>query len=45
MLLGTIAMKYEGKIEWDAEKMRITNNHDANKWLKPIFHKGWKFLG
>jgi predicted dehydrogenase len=45
MLLGTIAMKYEGKIEWDAEKMRITNNHEANKWLKPTFHKGWKFLG
>lgn len=45
MLLGTIAMKYEGKIEWDAKNMRITNNHDANKWLKPAFHKGWKFLG
>ncbi len=45
MLLGTIAMKYEGKIEWDAKNMRITNNHDANKWLKPTFHKGWKFLG
>jgi predicted dehydrogenase len=45
MLLGTIAMKYEGKIDWDAKNMRITNNHDANKWLKPNFHKGWKFLG
>src|ERR1700722_5435111 len=40
MLLGTIAMKYEGKLEWDAKNMRITNNHDANKWLKPMFHKG-----
>jgi len=45
MLLGTIAMKYEGKLEWDAKNMRITNNRDANKWLKPVFHKGWKFLG
>jgi predicted dehydrogenase len=45
MLLGTIAMKYEGKLEWDAKNLRITNNHDANKWIKPMFHKGWKFLG
>lgn len=45
MLLGTIAMKYEGKLDWDARNMRITNNRDANKWLRPTFHKGWKFLG
>jgi hypothetical protein len=38
-------MKYEGKLEWDAKNMRITNNHDANKWLKPALHKGWNFLG
>ena len=45
MLLGTVAMRYDGKLEWDAANMRITNNRDANKWLKPVFHKGWKFLG
>jgi predicted dehydrogenase len=44
MLLGVIAMKYEGKLEWDAEKMRFTNNPDANKWLRPRFRKGWKFV-
>jgi hypothetical protein len=42
---GTIAMKYEGKLEWDANNMRITNNREANKWLKPTFHKRWKFVG
>ena len=44
MLLGVIAMKYEGKLEWDAEKMRFTNNNEANKYLKPTFRKGWKFV-
>ena len=45
MLLGVIAMRYEGKLEWDAAKMRFTNNSDANKYLKPTFRKGWKFVG
>jgi Oxidoreductase family, NAD-binding Rossmann fold/Oxidoreductase family, C-terminal alpha/beta domain len=43
MLLGVIALRYEGKLEYDPEKMRITNNADANKLLKPVFRKGWEF--
>ncbi len=45
MLLGVIAMKFEGKLEWDQRKMRFTNNKEANKYLKPEFRKGWKFVG
>ena len=41
MLLGVIALRVEGKLEWDAAKMRFTNNNDANKYLKPTLHKGW----
>jgi Oxidoreductase family, NAD-binding Rossmann fold/Oxidoreductase family, C-terminal alpha/beta domain len=41
MLLGVIALRVEGKIEWDSSKMRITNNAQANKYLKPTFRKGW----
>lgn len=41
MLLGVIALRTEGKIEWDASKMKITNNAAANKYLKPTFRKGW----
>jgi hypothetical protein len=41
MLLGVIALRVEGKLEWDAAKMRFTNNADANKYLKPTFRKGW----
>jgi hypothetical protein len=43
MLLGVLALRHEGKIEYDPEKMRVTNNPDANKLLKPTFRKGWEF--
>jgi hypothetical protein len=41
MLLGVIALRVEGKLEWDAAKMRFSNNSDANKYLKPTLRKGW----
>ena len=42
MLLGAIALRVEGKVEYDPVKMRITNNADANKYLRPApFRKGW----
>ena len=41
MLLGVIAVRMEGKLEWDAAKGRFTNNSEANKFLKPSFRKGW----
>ena len=44
MLLGVIAMKFEGKLTWDADKMRFSNNNAANEFLKPKFRKGWKFV-
>lgn len=43
MLLGVIALRHEGKLEYDPDKMRITNNAEANKLLKPTFRKGWEF--
>lgn len=43
MLLGVIALRHEGKLEYDPDKMRITNNSEANKLLKPTFRKGWEF--
>jgi predicted dehydrogenase len=44
MLLGAIALKFDGKLDWDAAKVRFTNNNEANKFLKPNFHKGFKFV-
>ena len=43
MLLGVIALRHEGKLEYDPAKMRITNNPEANKLLRPTFRKGWDF--
>jgi hypothetical protein len=43
MLLGVIALRVEGKLEYDPVKMRFTNNNEANKYLKPTFRKGWSF--
>jgi hypothetical protein len=44
MLLGAIAMRYEGPLQWNATKMEFSNNKDANQYLKPRFRKGWKFV-
>ncbi len=41
MLLGVIALRVNGKLEWDARKGQFTNNPEANKYLKPTFRKGW----
>jgi hypothetical protein len=43
MLLGVIALRYEGNLEYDPDKMRITNNVEANKLLKPALRQGWDF--
>lgn len=44
MLLGVIAMKYEGKLEWNAAAGKFTNNAEANQWLKPKWRKGWHWM-
>ena len=41
MLLGVVALRVEGKLEWDSAKMKFTNNQDANQYIKPKFRKGW----
>jgi predicted dehydrogenase len=43
MLLGVIAMHFEGKLIWDAERGRFSSPTEANQYLKPRFRKGWKF--
>lgn len=45
ILLGVIAMRHEGELQWDAEKMEITNNSKATAMVKPTIRKGWDFFG
>lgn len=40
--LGAIATKLNCRLEWDAEKMKITNNSAANQLIRPVVRKGWK---
>ena len=42
ILLGVIALRSEGKLEWDSARMRITNNSQANELIKPAMRSGWK---
>jgi predicted dehydrogenase len=39
--LGVLALRFEGKLEWDSAKMRVTNNSEANAYLQPKFRQGW----
>jgi len=40
--LANIALEVGGRIEWDAEKERITNNEKANELLDYEYRKPWK---
>jgi predicted dehydrogenase len=40
-LLGTMAARAAQPLQYDAKKMEITNNADANSWLKPAYRSGW----
>jgi len=41
MLLGVVALKAGSKIRYDGENMRITNNNDANQYLKRDMRQGF----
>lgn len=42
MVLGAVATRVQGKLLWDPKKMEFTNNREANKYVKPVFRKGWE---
>lgn len=43
MLLGCIAQKVGGRLEYDAKAMRFTNNDDANQYVSKTYRDGWEF--
>ena len=43
MLLGVIASRHGGKIEWDSKNMKITNRPELNAFLKDPVRKGWEY--
>ncbi len=41
VLLGNIAVRTEGQLEWDGANMKITNNPQANELLRRNYRDGW----
>jgi predicted dehydrogenase len=42
LALAAIAFRVPGKLEWDSKNVRFTNSAEGNKWVKPVFRKGWE---
>jgi hypothetical protein len=41
LALVVIAWRVPGKLQWDSKNTRFTNSEEANRWVKPMFRKGW----
>jgi len=41
IVMGAIAQRVEGKLEWDSAKMKFTNSPEANRHVHPEIRKGW----
>jgi hypothetical protein len=41
MLLGIVSLRAGGRIEYDAENMRVTNKPEANAFLRREYREGW----
>jgi hypothetical protein len=42
-LLGALALQMNGqRLEWNAKKLKVTNNAEANQYVNPPYRKGWK---
>lgn len=42
ILLGNVAIRSGKKIEWDAKKLKVTNDKEANRLISKKYRKGWK---
>ena len=42
ILLGNLAMKVDGKIEWDSPNLRSTNKPEANRFVHYEYRKGYQ---
>ncbi len=43
VLLGVIAQRFGGRVEYDAAQMKITNRPELNAWLRLSARDGWKY--
>ncbi len=40
-LLGNVAKRVDDRIEWDGDKMKVTNHLQANKYIRTPYREGW----
>ena len=46
VLLGNIATRFPGQtLEWNAERLRFSNNSEANDFVRRKYREGWKTRG
>ncbi len=46
VLLANVANRFPGEtLEWNAKRLRFTNNKDANQYLRREYRDGWKIRG
>jgi hypothetical protein len=46
VLLGCLATRFPGEsLEWDAEKLKVTNVAAANQHVRREYRKGWEVEG
>jgi hypothetical protein len=41
IVMGVIAARVDGKLDWNSAQMKFTNSAEANKYVKPEIRKGW----
>jgi len=41
VVVGNVALRCEGRLEWDSAAMKFTNNSEANKYVRVEYRKGW----
>jgi hypothetical protein len=40
-LLGNVAKRLDGRIVWDPANLRVTNNPEAEAWIRRPYREGW----
>jgi predicted dehydrogenase len=40
-LLGNVALRAGARITWDSAELRVTNNRDANRYIRREYRQGW----
>lgn len=46
VLLGNIAVRFPNeKLEWDSQDLKVTNNQQANSFVRNEYRKGWEIEG